>query len=85
MAANIIDPILATCVAGLIAAVGHLWRQNNRLGRLLDRLNRRLGRLQGLAAAVKGCPVKNCAMRHTFEAVNDNEEDDEDEEEEAAH
>ena len=36
MAANIIDPILASCVAGLIGAVGHLWRQNNRLGRLLD-------------------------------------------------
>jgi hypothetical protein len=77
---NVIDPILSACVLGLIAAVGHLWRQNNRLGRLLDRLNRRLGRLQGLAHAVKGCHVKACPMRHTFESAETEEDDDEDEE-----
>jgi hypothetical protein len=78
-----LDPILSACVLGLIGAVGHLWRQNNRLGRLLDRLNRRLGRLQGLAHAVKGCHVKTCPMRHAFESFPDNNNDD-DEEEEAA-
>jgi hypothetical protein len=46
---------------------------------LLDRLNRRLGRLQGLAHAVKGCHVKVCPMRHTFESA-EAEEDEEDEE-----
>jgi hypothetical protein len=76
---NVIDPILSACVLGLIAAVGHLWRQNNRLGRLLDRLNRRLGKLQGLAHAVRGCHVKTCPMRHTFESA-ETDEDDEDEE-----
>ena len=77
---NVIDPILSACVLGLIAAVGHLWRQNNRLGRLLDRLNRRLGRLQGLAHAVRGCHVKNCPMRHAFESLPENDEEDDDEE-----
>ena len=80
MAANIIDPILASCVAGLIGAVGHLWRQNNRLGRLLDRMNRRLGRLQGLAQAVRTCHVKSCPMRPAFDALPPDDQDDDEEE-----
>ena len=77
---NVIDPILSACVLGLIAAVGHLWRQNNRLGQLLDRLNRKLGRLQGLARAVRGCHVKNCPMRHAFEPLPEGEDEFDDDE-----
>lgn len=81
MAANIIDPILATCVAGLIGAVGHLWRQNAKLGRLLDRLNRKLGKLEGLAVAVRGCSIKTCPMKHAFHSLPADDDEDEDDEE----
>ena len=78
MAANIIDPLLSACVLGLIGAVGHLWRQNARQGRLLDRLNRKLGKLEGLAVAVRGCHVKSCPMRNAFHGLpEDDDEDDE--------
>ena len=73
MAADIIDPILATCVAGLIGAVGHLWRANNKLGEKLDAMSRQLGELEGLAAAVEGCHVKNCPMREIFASRDGND------------
>lgn len=60
------DPILSACVLGLIGAVGHLWRQNSKLGERLDNLNRALGKLEGLASAVQGCHIEHCPMRTLF-------------------